>query len=66
MMLVFVEGGTFPVYDLVGGAYGTPLPSPFTSATTFSGGALAVGGNSFIIADGFEDGTLNAWDLVRP
>jgi hypothetical protein len=64
--LVTDESGTFPVFNLVGSSYGTPLTSPFTSADTFSGGAFAVGGSSFIFSDGFEDGTVGAWSSVQP
>jgi len=64
--LVTDEGGTFPVYDIVGGVYGTALTSPFTTADVFSGGAFAVSGSGAIFSDGFEGGNTDAWSSVLP
>ncbi|MEM7584155.1 MAG: hypothetical protein AAF560_12280 [Acidobacteriota bacterium] len=59
--LVTDEGGDFAVYDIMAGTYGTPLTSPFTSADTFSGGAIASGVAGLIFADSFESGDTSAW-----
>ncbi len=58
--LVTDEGGTFAVYDIGGGTFGTPLTSPFAAADTFSGAAVVISSGS-IFADGFESGTTGAW-----
>ena len=60
--LVTDEGGTFPVFSLSGGAFVTPLTSPFAVADTFSGAALTIGVGIF--SDGFESGNTDAWSSV--
>lgn len=64
--LVTDEAGNFPVYDIAGGTFGTPLTSPFTVADTFSGAALAVADSSAIFGDGFEAGDTSAWSSAVP
>lgn len=43
LFLVTDEPGDFPVYDVDGGAYVTPLTNPWTTAELFSGGAFGDG-----------------------
>ncbi len=63
--LVTDEGGTFPVYDIVGAAFVAPLTSPFAAADTFSGGALPFNFDG-IFSDGFESGNTDAWSDTVP